>query len=76
MSTILTPIRAIRAKCMWCCAGSAQEVRLCPAVGCPLHEYRLGHRPETANLTPIKAIRAKCLGCSGTSVKRHQELTH
>lgn len=42
----LTPIKAIRAKCLDCCGGSAHEVRLCPAVGCPLYAYRLGHRPK------------------------------
>mgnify|MGYP001373202584 CR=1 FL=1 len=63
----LTPLRAIRAKCLWCCAGSTNEVKLCPAEGCPLHEYRAGHRPEAAKLTPIKAIRAKCRDCYGLS---------
>ena len=41
----LTPIRAIRAKCMDCCCYSAKEVRLCPSEDCPLHSYRMGHRP-------------------------------
>lgn len=39
---IRTPIKAIRAKCIDCCCGSAHEVRLCTVVLCPLHEYRLG----------------------------------
>ena len=42
----LTPIKAIRAKCIDCCCGQRQEVRLCTVAGCPLHEYRMGKRPK------------------------------
>ena len=44
---IRTPIKAIRAKCLDCCCGQFQEVRLCTAETCPLHEYRMGHRPKS-----------------------------
>lgn len=40
----LTPLRAIRAKCLDC-SGSVAEVRACPCGSCPLFRYRLGHRP-------------------------------
>ena len=42
----MTPMRAIRAKCLDCSGWSAQEVRLCPAEHCPLHPYRSGHNPK------------------------------
>lgn len=42
----LTPIKAIRAKCLDCCAGQFAEVRLCTVEKCPLYEYRMGHRPK------------------------------
>lgn len=42
----LTPIRAIRAKCLDCSAGQAKEVRLCTAKNCALYPYRMGHRPK------------------------------
>ena len=42
----LRPLRAIRTKCVDCCAGSVQEVRLCPVTACPLHPYRFGRRPS------------------------------
>lgn len=45
----LTPVKAIRAKCLDCCAGQQTEVRLCPCTDCPLHEYRMGHRPSKTN---------------------------
>lgn len=42
----LTPVKAIRAKCMDCSGGSFLEVRECPCVECPLYPYRMGHRPH------------------------------
>ncbi len=42
---LLTPIKAIRAKCIDCCCGNLAEVRRCEAVNCPIHPYRMGHRP-------------------------------
>lgn len=58
-----TPLKAIRAKCLGCCAGSGKEVRLCPVERCSLHSLRLGKRAREAPRTPLKAIRAGCYGC-------------
>ena len=73
----LTPLKAIRKKCLWCCLGSPNGIRLCAIPECTLHPYRLGKRPkrpkrpkgpENGNgLTPVKAIRKKCLDCSAYS---------
>ena len=41
----LTPIKAIRAKCLDCCAEQRKEVHLCHLTDCSLHPYRLGRRP-------------------------------
>lgn len=41
----LTPIKAIRAKCLDCCCWNSNEVRLCPVRDCALHPYRMGHNP-------------------------------
>lgn len=46
----LTPVKAIRAKCLDCSNGQYVEVRLCPLTACPLYPYRLGHRPKTRGL--------------------------
>ena len=43
---ILTPLRAIRAKCIDCSAGSMKEVRECVMLDCPLYPYRLGKSPN------------------------------
>lgn len=42
----MTPLKAIRAKCLDCSCGSANEVRLCPIKDCALYEYRFGHNPS------------------------------
>lgn len=42
----LTPMRAIRAKCLDCCCGNPVEVRLCAIDSCSLWAYRSGHRPK------------------------------
>lgn len=42
---ILTPIKAIRAKCLDCSNNQYTEVERCPVTKCSLYPYRLGHRP-------------------------------
>lgn len=48
--TKLTPMKAIRAKCLDCCCGQSKEVRLCTAEKCPLYPYRMGKRPKNDEL--------------------------
>src|SRR5215472_3550002 len=36
---------ALRQKCLDCCAGSPNEVRLCVAVACPSWPFRMGKSP-------------------------------
>ena len=43
----MTPMKAIRLKCLDCMNGSHHEIRLCPCVKCPLYLYRFGKRPKT-----------------------------
>ena len=43
----LTPMRAIRKKCLDCCNSQVVEVRACNIKNCPLWAYRMGHRPTT-----------------------------
>ena len=45
MKRKLTPMKAIRARCLDCCCGSSNEVKECTAVNCPLWGFRLGHKP-------------------------------
>lgn len=52
MEKITSPLKAIKAKCLDCCCGQLNEVKLCPAVDCPLFEFRFGKNPyHTRQLT-------------------------
>jgi len=46
MSKKLTPLRAIRAKCLDCVCFQPSEVRLCASSACPLYPYRDGHNKK------------------------------
>ena len=49
---ITSPIKAIRAKCLDCCCGQANEVKLCTCKDCPLYAFRFGKNPyRNRNLT-------------------------
>ena len=43
--TALTPMKAIRAKCLDCCVGNSAEVRKCHIETCSLHPFRFGKNP-------------------------------
>lgn len=45
MKTI-TPMKAIRLKCLDCVNNQIQEINKCQISGCPLWKYRTGHRPK------------------------------
>jgi hypothetical protein len=47
----MSPMSAIRAKCLDCCAGSSDEVRKCVAMACPSWPFRTGKNPWRAPLT-------------------------
>ena len=44
----LTPLKAIRIKCLDCSCGSVKEVRECPVKDCVLYLYRMGRDPNRA----------------------------
>ena len=58
MAKTLSPLKAIRAKCLDCCCGSAFEVSGCTAgpqpnaeyPPCPLFPFRSGHNPNRKGL--------------------------
>ena len=41
----ISPLKAIRLKCLDCCCGSSNEVKLCSLERCPLYPFREGHNP-------------------------------
>lgn len=53
---VLTPIKAIRAKCKDCSGGQLAEVRLCPVTTCALWPYRMGKRPKPETVEQFKEV--------------------
>jgi len=53
----LTPLRAIRAKCLDCSAGNPYEVRVCEMTDCPLYPYRFGHNPARKGIGNPETIK-------------------
>jgi hypothetical protein len=43
----LPVLKAVRTKCIDCCAGQVGEVRKCTATKCALWSYRMGSNPFT-----------------------------
>ena len=48
-----SPTKSVRLYCLSCCCESSMEVKLCPAIECPLHPFRMGKNPyrKTKTLT-------------------------
>lgn len=44
----ITPVKAIRNKCIDCCCGSKSEVKFCEACDCPIWPFRFGKNPFRA----------------------------
>ena len=40
----ITPMKAIRLKCLDCSCGSNEEVKNCFAKKCPLYQFRFGYK--------------------------------
>lgn len=53
---MVTPMRAIRMKCLDCSAGQPLEVRLCTHEACPLYPYRFGRNPKRAGIGGKKTL--------------------
>lgn len=45
MSKATTPLKAIKEKCLECCCGDRNEVKLCVCENCPLYAFRFGKNP-------------------------------
>lgn len=49
MQKELTPLKAIRAKCIDCCGGYKSYVSNCGKPDCSLYVFRLGRNPNRKN---------------------------
>ena len=68
LTTRLTPIKAIRAKCLECCENISIEVKRCESTNCPLFEYRMGKNPNRAGV-------GRKTNLSGISQKAKKQLS-
>jgi len=50
----VTPLKAIRKKCLDCSCWQPKEVRLCPHTECDLYPYRFGKNPNRAGIGNLK----------------------
>ena len=57
----ISPLKALRLRCIDCCAGSASEVRLCVSVTCPSWPFRMGENPWRAAPSESKREQARAL---------------
>ena len=65
----LTPMKAIRAKCLDCCCWNPTEVRLCAIMDCPLHPYRDGHNPARKGKGNLSGLeKARLIKATNSSV--------
>lgn len=60
----MTPMRAIRAKCLECSNDNVNEVRECPITDCALYPFRFGHNPNIKLSDEEKARRAELVRAS------------
>jgi hypothetical protein len=81
MNRPLTPLKSVRAYCLWCSLGSSPEVRRCARERCALWPYRHGHNPKKARtgltatytvdtkMTARRAIHLYCRDCNADHLK-------
>ena len=58
----MTPLRALRARCLDC-AGTSTKVDRCGAHDCPLYLLRSGHGSKAVGGGVMRPIRHYCLWC-------------
>jgi hypothetical protein len=55
----MSPLRALRLRCVDCSGGSTTEVRLCTAIACPAWPFRMGKNPWRAPASEARRDRAR-----------------
>ena len=53
---MMTPVKAIRAKCIDCRGGCLKQIRECEDIDCPLHPYRMGKNPNRNGIGGQKGL--------------------
>jgi hypothetical protein len=55
----LSPLKAIRLKCLDCSCGSSKEVKECPCDDCSLYVFRFGKNPNRAGIGNASNLKNK-----------------
>ena len=69
----MSPLKALRQRCVDCCAGSAREVRLCVSVTCPSWPFRMGRNPWRA---PVPAATRDRLAANANRIAAKRFIGH
>lgn len=69
-------MRAIREKCIDCCAGQLGEVRLCPVTDCSLYPYRFGNDPWPTSARSAQKVLENYLPCDEETEEISQEASY
>ena len=73
----ISPMKAIRLKCLDCSCGSSNEVKLCTVSRCPLYPFREGHNPYIAKREDTDeqnaAIKARLSGSRPSTAREKSE---
>jgi len=69
----ITLTSAIRLKCLDCTGNQQAEVRLCPAVDCPLWVYRMGHGFDPAPKKALMSAASEFLCENGTRARSREK---
>jgi hypothetical protein len=72
----MSPMEAIRRKCLDCTAGSAHEIRGCVAMTCPSWAFRMGKNPWRAPPSEARIEAGRRLGAGRRRQSAHPSQGH
>ena len=61
----ISPLKAVRKYCLWCCNDQFNVIELCTVKTCSLYPLRFGKKPKNTRIRVLKSIKLRCFDCSG-----------
>jgi hypothetical protein len=65
----MSPLKALRLRCIDCYGGSLKSVRGCTSTDCPSWPFRLGHSPWRKELSPERKEQLRRLGAETAATR-------